>query len=568
MSLRSIGAVLVLFIVALLFQQGFFTPDVEPPQAQTLFIDTSRSAGITHNRQGIKKSIGQAWGDYDNDGWVDLYVTDSEGPNTLYRNNQNGTFSVSPLSGLLALSGAKSRGAIFVDYDNDGWKDLYVTNRGPNILFRNLGGTHFEDLSDFAGVADSLDGKTSSWGDYDQDGYLDLYVANWSCYPDCGRPTYGDADHLYRNLGNGTFEDVSALLGAQTVGAGFVASFTDFDNDGDLDIYLVNDQFINPLGNILWRNDGPGCDGWCFTEISEQAGVDRRVMGMGLSTADYDNDGDMDWYFSNAGPMTLYQNQGDGSFENVAAQAGVEIPTRVGWGSIFLDYDHDGWSDLYLAIAMATNTKDIPANALFHNQGDGTFERVTCNTGAADTGGTIGVASADYDRDGWVDFVIGNHVEGYRLYRNQGAAGADNHWFSLELVGGGPVNRDAVGTRVIVTTNDGNQQMDEVIAGASVGSGNELTLHFGLGSNSRIAELKIRWPDGLEQSFFNIRADRKVMLPYPVDSTAEGSQFTQLYAIQEHQALLALGVFFALTVLLVTAMINQVKQGERRKSDV
>jgi len=468
MRLRSLGIILVLLIVALLMQQGYFSSGVDLAQPQTLFINTSLAAGITHNRQGIKKAVGQAWGDFDNDGWVDLYVTDSEGPNTLYLNNQDGTFSVSQFSAVLALPDAESRGAIFVDYDNDGWKDLYVTNRGPNTLFRNIGGIHFKDVSEFAGVADPLDGKTSSWGDYDQDGFLDLYVANWSCYPDCGRPMYGDADHLYRNQGDGRFEDVSSLLGAQTVGAGFVASFIDFDNDGDADIYLVNDEFINPLGNMLWRYDGPGCDGWCFTEIAAEAGVDRRVMGMGLATADYDNDGDMDWYFSNAGPMTLYQNQGDGSFENISFQDSVELPTRVRWGSIFFDYDQDGWQDLYLAAAMATNTKDIPANVLFHNNGDGTFERVACDSGAADTGGTIGVAYADYDHDGWVDFVIGNHVEGNRLYRNQGVAGNENHWLSLLLVGGGPVNRDAVGTRVMLTTNDDMNQVREGLADESI----------------------------------------------------------------------------------------------------
>jgi hypothetical protein len=562
MRLRFFSVVFILVIVALLIQQGYFTESVNRDESKTLFVDTSRAAGITQNREGIEKAVGQAWGDYDNDGWVDLYVTDPEGSNILYHNDQDGTFSVSQLFENLALFDAESRGAIFVDYDNDGWKDLYVTNRGPNVLFRNFDGTHFLDVSEIAGVADPLDGKTSSWGDYDQDGYLDLYVANWSCYPDCGRPMYGDADHLYRNRGNGTFEDVSSLLGAQTVGAGFVASFTDFDNDGDLDIYLVNDEFINPLGNMLWRNDGPGCDGWCFSEISEEAGVDRRVMGMGLATADYDNDGDVDWYFSNAGPMTLYQNQGDGSFKNLAAEAGVELSTRVGWGSIFFDYDHDGWQDLYLAVAMATNTKDIPANALFHNNGDGTFERVVCDSGAADTGGTIGVAYADYDHDGWVDFVIGNHVEGYRLYRNQGASGTENHWFSIQLEGGGPVNRDAVGARVILTTNDGLSQLREVIAGASVGSGNELTQHFGLGTQNQISALKIIWPNGLEQTFYNLRADRKIVLPYPVDARAEQEQRTNLYVAQEHSPDAVLLVIAAVITLLSAALIRQAELSE------
>jgi len=249
-------AALIIVLIALLIQQGFFPSAPVQAEEPMLFVDVSRSAGITHNRQGIKKATGQAWSDYDNDGWVDLYVTDTEGPNTLYHNNQDGTLPVSSLSGSVALSQAESRGATFVDYDNDGWADLYVVNRGPNVLFHNVDGTRFEDVTTAAGVGNPDDGKTASWGDYDQDGYLDLYVANWSCYPDCGRPTYGDIDRLYHNNGDGTFTDVSMLLGAQIEGAGFVASFTDFDNDGDLDIYLVNDEFINPIGNMLWRNDG------------------------------------------------------------------------------------------------------------------------------------------------------------------------------------------------------------------------------------------------------------------------------------------------------------------------
>ncbi len=218
MRLRFFSVIFMLVIVALLIQQGYFTDGANGGEPKTLFVDTSRSAGITQNREGIKKAVGQAWGDYDNDGWVDLYVTDPEGANTLYHNDQDGTFSVSQYIEKLALSDAESRGAIFVDYDNDSWKDLYVTNRGPNTLFRNIGGTHFEDVSEFAEVADPLDGKTSSWGDYDQDGFLDLYVANWSFYPDYGRPVYGDADHLYRNQGDGRFEDVSALLRADCGG--------------------------------------------------------------------------------------------------------------------------------------------------------------------------------------------------------------------------------------------------------------------------------------------------------------------------------------------------------------
>ena len=511
-------ALLVITLVALLLQQGYFSRVLaeELPEGE-IFTDVSRSAGITHNRLGTTKAIGQAWGDYDNDGWLDLYVTDTDGPNMLYRNNGDGTFSVSQLSETVALPDLESTGVTFADYDNDGWKDLYVVSRGPNILFRNLEGRGFEDVTAYAGVIDPLDGKSASWGDFDQDGYLDLYVTNWSCYPDCGRPMYGDSDHLYRNKGDGKFENVTISLGAQTMGAGHAASFLDFDNDGDLDIYLVNDQFINDIGNVLWRNDGPGCKGWCFTEISEEAGVDQRVMGMGIASADYDNDGDLDIYFTNAGPMVLLQNQLDGTFENVAETTGVETPESVAWGAAFLDYDNDGWRDLYLAVAMKMDRHTLPGNILFHNNADGTFSRIACDTGASDVGGTIGIAYADYDKDGRVDFVIGNHIEGYRLYRNEGIASPENHWLTVELVGDGPVNRDAVGTRIFLITEDGASQMDEVTNGSSMGSGNELALHFGLGKSEQVTEMTVVWPDGVRQTFEIISSDQRYTLHYPLD---------------------------------------------------
>ena len=523
-----------LSLVALLFLQGCaaLTPEPPAPAADAVpapfFAEVSRAAGITDNRRGTVKATGQAWGDYDNDGWPDLYVTDTDGPNTLYHNEGDGTFTVSPLSEQVALPEAESTGVTFADFDNDGWVDLYVTARGTNTLFRNREGQGFEDVTRSAGLADPLDGKSSAWGDFDNDGDLDLYVTNWSCYPDCGRPFYGDSDHLYRNNGDGTFENVTRLLGAQTMGAGHAASFLDYDNDGDLDIYLVNDQYIYPIGNVLWRNDGPGCEGWCFTEVSEAAGADRRVMGMGIASADYDNDGDLDIYFTNAGPMTLLRNNGDGTFENVAPAAGVEAPDSVAWGAVFLDYDNDGWRDLYLAVPMMMDAQALPGNQLFRNRGDGTFERLRCNTGAADVGGTIGIAYADYDRDGRMDFVIGNHIEGYRLYRNQGTAGAGNHWLGVQLTGGGPVNRDAVGARVYLRTADGLTRMAEVTNGSSMGSGNELLLHFGLGAAEEAASLTVRWPDGLEQTFEKVAADQFYSLAYPVDGA------TRLTPICEH----------------------------------
>jgi cytochrome c peroxidase len=512
--LLFIGIPLVLGIALFLGQGYLYFRSTHKAEEMPVYMDVSRQAGIVNNRvAGIEMSTGQAWGDYDNDGWIDLYVTDALGPNTLYHNNGDGTFSVSELSMLVSLPAAYSQGVTFVDYDNDGWKDLFVANWGMDNLFHNEKGQGFRDVTRQAGILDDRNSKTASWGDYDNDGFLDLYIANWSCYPKCGRQLDGEADHLYHNNGDGTFSDVTDLLGGGVNGAGFVASFTDYDNDDDLDIYLVNDEFINPIGNKLWRNDGAGCNGWCFTQVAREANADSKVFGMGLAAGDYDNDGDMDYYYSNVGPMELLQNQGDGTFLEVAEGNGVQFPTGIGWGAVFLDYDNDGWRDLYLSIADTADHKDVGANKLFHNNGDGSFTEVACNNESSDIRMSIGVAYADYDHDGWVDLVVGNLDEGYRLYKNQQAQTVDHHWLSFELVGGGPVNRDAVGARVYVTTRNGITQMQEVINGSSVMAGNDLAQSFGLGE-ARSAVVRIRWPNGTEQLFEDVRVDQRYRLQY------------------------------------------------------
>ncbi|HEY53841.1 MAG TPA: hypothetical protein G4N94_10325 [Caldilineae bacterium] len=490
---------------------GLPVPDrIEGP---TAFANVTAQAGIAAPHFDGYQVMGQAWADVDLDGWLDLYLTDGGGPNRLYRNNGDGSFDLSPVADQVALPDHRSSGAVFADYDNDGWADLYVVGRGPNVLFHNDGGAGFSDVTGAAGVGDAGVGKTASWGDYDGDGFLDLFVANWACSPGCPHPLEGDKDRLFHNNGDGTFTDVTLLLGPHTRGASFVAAFTDYDNDGDADIYLVLDEFITPIGNKLWRNDGPGCGGWCFEMVAAEAGADASVMGMGLSVDDFDADGDFDFYFAEAGEMTLLRNDGEGHFESVASEAGVALDdSTIGWGSISLDYDNDGYRDIYQAL-MLWNDRTSPYNPLFHNNGDGTFTNLDFASGAADPGPSIGVAYADYDNDGWVDFVLGNYHRSYQLYHNEALAAGDNHWLTLKLVGGGPVNRDAVGAKAFVTTGDGRTQVQEVRCGLAMGSGNALALYFGLGPESG-AQVEIRWPDGTSQALGFLAADQAYEIRY------------------------------------------------------
>ena len=506
----------------------------QAPTAAEIFVDVTDAAGIdtphrsswdeftSHDLSSGYLGTGQAWGDYDNDGWVDLFLAGGQSPSTLYRNNGDGTFSIREQAADVALVDAWTGGAVWADYDNDGWRDLYVLTHGPNVLFRNEAGARFRDVTATAGVGDTGKGSTAAWGDYDADGFLDLFVANWRCLPECPRE-YAAAlasDRLYRNRGDGTFEDVSNLLGDKLRGAAFSASFVDFDNDGDPDIYVVNDKAAHPIGNVLWRNDGPGCGGWCWSDASQETRTATVGYGMGLAVGDYDNDLDLDFYFSDMGdPMSLLQNV-DGRFRDATEAAGVGAELLggvVGWGTAFFDFDNDGWLDLFLATSgyagrFQSSTGLLGflfpyANVLYRNRGYGNFMDVTPPSWRRHRKPSMGVAYADYDRDGFVDFVVGNFDTGYTLHRNAGLAGAGNHWLTVRLEGRPPVNRDALGARVFVTPGGGRPRMQEVKSGSSLGAGNDTSLHFGLGESST-ASVRVVWPDGTHEAFEEVAVDR------------------------------------------------------------
>ena len=301
---------------------------------EALFRDVSAEAGISATHRGVWDpdetlqgylAIGQAWGDYDRDGWLDLFVTGNLDPNVLYRNNGDGTFSVSEHSRQLSLPDVPSGGVTWADYDNDGWLDLYIVNYGANRLFRNESGAGFRDVTLEAGVGDTGKGTSAAWGDYDSDGWLDLYLTNWSCFPECDPVDFtAQQDRLYHNNGDGSFTDLTASLEyALTLGAGFAPAFLDYDGDGDSDIYVVNDKLQNEIGNVLWRNDGAGCGHWCWTNVAAESGADLLINGMGVDASDYDNDGDLDIYITDmVYHMHLLTNDGAGGFRNRARTSG------------------------------------------------------------------------------------------------------------------------------------------------------------------------------------------------------------------------------------------------------
>ncbi len=527
-------------------------PPRGPADEIPLFLDVSARAGIdaphaaTWNQFGEEgdadeapfttgyMAMGQAWGDYDNDGWPDLLVTGNQAPNSLFRNQGDGTFARSEFSTQVAMPDIETGGAMWVDFDNDGWQDLYILAHGPNALFHNREGQAFVNVAPQAGVDDPGKGKSAAWADFDQDGWLDLYVVNWSCWPDCD-PDAPDPvqaqDVLYRNQGDGTFADVSHWLHPDLLqGAGFAASFLDYDNDGDSDIYVVNDRMQHPVGNVLWRNDGPGCDGWCWHDASREMDAFMLVHGMGLAVGDYDNDADLDMYFSDmVNPMILLQNEAGNLFQNRSRQAGVGVgpSPATGWGTAFFDYNNDGWLDLYLTTTefrqetAATGPEGmfLPwPDTLFRNNQDGTFTDVTPAIWLEEPWPALGFAYADFDRDGWMDYVVGEWRRGYTLYRNQAVEQRANRWLTLRLEGADGVNRNAVGARVHVETNRDVDMMQEIKIGASLGSGHDTALHFGFGPFRLPEAITIQWPDGTQQRITeDIPLNEELLIRYHQD---------------------------------------------------
>ena len=492
--------------------------------------------------------------DYDNDGDQDIYMINGstlegfprgqEPTNALYRNNGDGTFTDVTEEAGVGDTGW-GMGCVAADYDNDGDTDLYITNFGPNVLYRNNGDGTFTNVAKQAGVDDNRWGTGCAFGDYDKDGDLDLYVANYVHFDINYKPKYakaniwkgikvmygprgleGAADIFYRNDGpdeHGVwrFTDVTEEAGVvdQSKAYGFAVLFGDYDNDGDQDIYVANDS----VPNYLYRNNGDGT----FTDVALMAGVGysedgREQAGMGAVFGDYDNDGWLDIFVTNFSDdnNTIYHNDRNGFFTDMAFLAGVGEPSLpfVSWGTGFIDYDNDGYKDLFVATGHVYPQVDLydfgtsyaEPNQLYKNLRNGTFKDVSEEV----DGGLLikkvsrGAAFGDYDNDGDTDVIIMNLNETPTLLRNDG--GNRNHWILFQTIGT-QSNRSGVGARITVTTG-GLTQMREVQAGSSFLCGNDLRVHFGLKHYKTVDRVTIRWPSGLKESFDHLPANRLIVL--------------------------------------------------------
>ncbi len=530
-------------------------PATPAPIAIANFTDIAGKAGLamTNVFGGVntKKYIIETTGtgvaifDYDNDGWPDIFLAngttlegfpaDKAPTNHLYRNNRDGTFTDVTAKAGLAASGW-GQGACVGDYDNDGWEDLYVTYYGKNRLYHNDHGV-FTEVAEKAGVAGS--GKT--WGtgcafvDYNRDGRLDIAVASyvnfvlkatpkpgegictWKGVPVmCGpRGLPGDTNILYENLGNGKFADVSRKAHFdQTDGKYcFSISTADFDDDGWPDIYIACDS----TPSILYHNNRDGT----FTDIAGIAGAafnadGREQAGMGATVGDYNGDGRPDIFktnFSDDTP-TLYRNDGDGTFTDVTFEAGLGKHMQyLGWGTMFFDFDNDSWPDIIQVNGHVYPEVDKfhlavgyqESRLLYHNNGNGTFTDISADAGTGITAqsSSRGLAAGDLWNDGRISLVINNMNATPSLLVNDVKSG--NHWVAFRT-SGVRSNRDGIGARI--TLGAGKRILvDEVRSGSSYISQNDLRVHFGLGSASKIDSVQVRWPSGLTERFDQISVD-------------------------------------------------------------
>jgi enediyne biosynthesis protein E4 len=512
--------------------------------------------GNTENKNQPQTMVaGVALFDYDGDGYLDVYFVggaaipslQKETPaywNRLFHNNHDGTFTDVTEKAGLAGAGYGS-GVAVGDYDNDGWPDVFVANVTGNQLFHNNGDGTFTDVTAKAGVGGALlNGKKmwsvgGGWFDYNNDGLLDLFVVNycvWEVNKDpycrvkegvrayCHPKNYGSLHNtIYRNNGDGTFTDVSNELGiAQQFGKGMSVTFADYDGDGYLDAFVANDT----TQNFLFHN----LKGKKFEEVALPAGVGYAPdgvarSGMGADFRDVNNDGRPDiWHTAvEHEGFPLWINAGNGEFEDATVSSGLrETNDMSGWGAGMADFDNDGWKDLFVAranvmdnISLQNPERHYPEpNTIFRNLGNGKFEDVSAKVGPdfQVEAAHRGVAFGDLDNDGRVDMVVSVLNGPAELFHNITENG--NHWILLKLVGT-KSNRMGIGAQIHITTEDGKQQWNEVTTAVGYASSSDSRVHFGLSKNEKIKEIEIRWPSGIKQVLKDVSGDRILTIEEP-----------------------------------------------------
>ena len=559
----GVAASLLGFCVAILRVSGLRSP-AESSSGRIRFEEVAERAGLhyvtanssTENKNQPQAMLaGVALLDYDNDGYLDIYLVGGaaipslvkDSPlywNRLFHNNRDGTFTDVTEKAGVAGSGY-STGVAVGDYDNDGWPDIFVANVTGNQLFRNNGNGTFTDVTEKAGVGGAtLNGKKmwsvgAGWFDYNNDGRLDLFLVNYCGWevnkdPHCelkqGVRAYCDPKNypslhntLYRNNGNGTFTDVSVEMGiAQHFGKGMSVSFADYDGDGYLDAFVANDT----TRNFLFHN----LKGKAFEEVGMTAGVSyaadgETLSGMGSDFRDANNDGLPDiWHTAvEREEFPLFINAGAGDFVDMTVGSGLASTRDMsGWSNGMFDFDNDGWKDLFVArsnvldnISVLKPARHYPEpNSVFQNLGNGKFLDVSGLAGADFQleAPHRGAAFGDLDNDGRIDVVLSTLNGPAKILHN--ISDNSNHWILLKLVGT-KSNRMGIGAQIRLEGQDGSVQWNEATTAVGYASSSDPRVHFGLGHNKRIRTIELRWPSGITQTLRDVDADQVLVVKEP-----------------------------------------------------
>lgn len=516
------------------------------------FRDVAEEAGLTfvlaNNPTEEKRLIetmpgGLAIFDYDNDGRPDIYFTNGASIPSLKKDSvrywnrlfhNEGGLKFRDVTQSAGVRGeGYSMGATAGDFDNDGHADLFVTGVYRNTLFRNLGNGSFEDVTGKSGIKQDEWSVAAGFFDYDNDGRLDLFVVSYGRWPTSGERFCGDAsrglrvychpryyeprpNHLYRNMGNGRFEDVSVSSGiASAKGRGMGVAFADYDRDGRMDVFVTNDN----LPNFLFHNQSDGT----FEETALTAGAalldtGKPVASMGTDFRDYDNDGwpDIAFVALTGETFPIFRNQHDGTFRDATYSSRIgPLTTRLaGWGAVWSDFDNDGWKDLFTSNSHVNDlverfeaTTYKQANTVFHNRGNGTFANATCPELQSGVRAHRGLAAADIDGDGKLDLVISSLGDRAELWHNTVADAG--HWIIVRLQGN-KSNRDGIGAAVQI-----GQQRNTVSPAQGYSSASLTGLHFGLGAAAVVPLIEVTWPNGFVQTLKNVPADQVLRITEP-----------------------------------------------------
>jgi len=492
--------------------------------AQISFTESANSLGVTTNYDGSAASFlsgGVSFCDFDGDGWDDLTFANSAGNSVKFFKNNSGTFSEITDLGVV-FNTDKSLQVTWVDYDNDGDKDLFVVSHSDsNKLYQNDGSFSFTDVTFSSGInQNTIYAFGASWGDINNDGYLDVLI----CYRDQSEPNIY-FNTLYQNDGDGTFTDVSASAGLDTTTGhlSFCSAFFDYDNDGWQDIYIANDKTDN--NNIMYHNDGDGT----FTDTSISTGTGIGIDAMSTTISDCNNDGFLDIYVTNTSSGNVFlQNNGDGTFTNIATANGTLMET-IAWGSVFLDADCDMDTDLYVS-SMITSSNPLGwiTSAFYENQGDETFSIPAPQSSGFDVDDKISYSNAigDVNNDGYPDIVVVNRETNNFIFKNDGGS---NNYLKVKLEGT-TSNKDGIGSW-IQAYNNGDPQNRYTLLGEGFNSQNSNTEFFGLGTETVVDSLKVKWLSGTVDVLYNVSVNQTLSVLEGSTLSVDNFEFSNTISI-------------------------------------